>query len=256
MQSMIQERYRVWAWRLAVCIALLAGRHAIAQPGRPVSLTAVPTSLKNYAVAAGKRLQTPGKERTTAAGTLLTVSGETATTAPATVVWQIPGKIRVNAGGPPLIFDPSAANPVRPSSQADSDLIEALSVDSVEGLVSITDQTGAARLLGTGVRMQGAPTTAPSYDIVQMLYFDTLKQGKKAAKAYWFDGATKLLAKVTYLSDSGAPVEVSLGNWQTIQGESIPFLIERRENNQLTMRLTLTSATVGAGANDNTFGGN
>jgi hypothetical protein len=220
----------------------------------PVSLALVPTRLKTFAVAAGQRLQKPGKEVLTGTGTLLTDSNGTQKTAAASIVWQIPLKIQVNAGSAPLIFD--QASTASQAAQDNSDLLETLVDDSVEGLISMSNQGGATRLLGTAFREQGAAQTAPAYDIVQMLYADVLKKGRRSAKAYWFDSATKLLAKVTYLSDSGSPIEVTVGNWQKVQGENIPFLVERRDNGVLTLRLSLSSASVAAAPQGGTLGGN
>lgn len=134
--------------------------------------------------------------------------------------------------------------------------METLLDDTVEGLISINSHSGGTQFLGKGFRQSGGGANAPTYDVVQLFYPSVLRNGAATVKTYWFDSKTKLLARVTYKSTAGAAVEVTLGNWQTVQGETIPYLVERRENGQVTVRLTLSSATVGAGAQDGKFGGN
>ena len=253
------ERRHTWVLtrRLAVYTALLASTSWADQPnGGKVSLTTVPAAYKAFAVAAGQRLQNPGKERITGAGTLLSIVNGQSQTLPVQIVWQIPLKIRIDGAGPTVIFDQTKTSPQALATQDISDMVEALLDDSVEGLLSINGQGGASRLLGTGFRDKAASKTAPSYDVVHLVYPDPLKKGKTIGKAYWFDSRTKLLSRVTYVSNSGSAVEVDVGNWQNIQGENIPFLVERRENNILTMRLTLSSALVSPAAVDATFGVN
>ena len=75
-------------------------------------------------------------------------------------------------------------------------------------------------------------------------------------KTYWFNSETKLLGMVGYLSASGDQVDVIIDDWRDVDGEKVPFLIERWENSKLMMRLTLSSATVTAASDDGTFGGN
>jgi hypothetical protein len=218
-----------------------------------VSLGAIPAVCKTFAVAVGQRLQKPGKERTTGVGTLSTISNGVTQASSVQVVWQYPQKIRVEGAGPTIVFDPSRNGNGPPLSPGVSDILEALVNDSVEGMIAITTQSGAARFLGAGFRDKG---TAASYDIVQVFFPDAVKNGSPTIKAYWFNSVTKLLSKVTYRSVSGGLVEVSVGNWQKVQGDTMPFLVERRENGVLTLRLTLSAVTVSAGAQDGIFGGN
>ena len=96
----------------------------------------------------------------------------------------------------------------------------------------------------------------PAIDIVQTTYADVFRDGKPVVKTYWFDSETKLLGFVGYLSASGEQVDVIMDDWRDVDGEKVPFLIERWVNGKLMMRLTLMSATVTAATDDGMFGGN
>ena len=261
--SAVQDSLRTWELRrpalrcavTAVALAVLGPVFGQAQTAaNTVSLTQVPAALKGYAVGAGRRLQAPGKERLSAAGTLVTITNGVSTTATVTVVWQIPLKLSITpSGASSMTFTPAA---VSQSAQNSATAFETLVNDSVEGLIGWAQNGGAARVLATSSRPQGGASTDPAYDVVQLLFPDALNQGKTQARTYWFNSQTKLLSKITYQTPLGTAVEVKPGNWQTVQGENVPFLIERRENGVLALRLTLSTATVSAAAQDGIFGGN
>jgi len=93
-------------------------------------------------------------------------------------------------------------------------------------------------------------------DVIQIIYLDAVRKGQNIAKTYWFNSWTKLLGLVGYTDPSGAVVNVIFEDWRDIQGEKIPFLIKRFENGNITMSLAISEATVSAGVEDGTFGGN
>lgn len=241
---------------LAICaFAMVATCIADQRPQDTVTLTSVPTMCKPFAIAVGQRLQKPGKERITGSGTLLSLSNGSSRTSPVQVVWQIPLKIRIDAPGAPITLDWSQSTPPGQAAKDNSDTLESLLDDSIEGLTSIDNQAGSSRLIGKGFRDKGSNPTGQAFDVLQLSYRSTLRNGASLNKLYWFDSKTKLLSRVTYNSTSGGSVEVRLSDWRTVQGETIPFLIERQENGQVTMRLTLASVAVGNAAQDGIFGG-
>lgn len=238
-------------------MAIAACSAAVGWADQPtISLAAIPSSCKSFAVAVGQRLQKPGKERTTAAGSLTLVNGAVQQTSAVQIIWQYPQKIRIEGAGPTIVFDASKGVAGRPATQSMSDLLDVLVNDTVDGMIALSNQGGAVRFLGGGYKEKGAPASAPAYDLVQVRFADGLRTAVTTSKAYWYTAATKLLARVTYLSDAGAPVQVTVGSWQTVQGEMFPFLVERRENGVLTLRLTLANVASSAAVQDGAFGGN
>lgn len=240
-----------------VAIALFRSTHcwAVQPVQNTVTLTAVPALCKPYAVAVGQRLQKPGKERIAAAGSLYWISNGKSQTAAVRVVWQIPLQIRIEGTGSLIVLN-WGQNSAGQEARDNSNTVESLLDDTVEGLISLNNQAGGSRLVGKAFRDKTAASTGATYDVVQLFYPSLLRSRATVSKLYWFDSKTKLLYRVTYKSSTGGTVEVRTSNWQTVNGEAIPFLIERQENGQVTVRLTLASAVVGAGAQDGIFGGN
>ncbi len=241
---------------MLVIMAFLAGRMGAAQqPGKAIALSQIPSQYKPYAIAVGQRLQKPGKERITATGSL-TYGSSSHQALPVEIVWQYPLTIRLNQSGYVLTFDEIGSRRQIPEVRQLAETVQILLEDSVEGFIAIRKSIGTSRHLGSGYRLTGAAPADSCIDIVQATYPDVFRGGQAISKTYWFDSRTKLLGLVAYSSSSGAPVSVVIDDWREVQGEKLPFLIERWENNELTMRLTLNSATVSAGMDDGSFGGN
>jgi hypothetical protein len=221
-----------------------------------ITLATIPADCKSFAIAVGQRLQKPGKERTTATGALVLVANGVTQTSTVQIISQYPQKIRIDGAGPTLVFDASHGINGGPASQSLSALLDVLVNDSVDGMIALSNQNGALRFLGRGYKENGTSEASSAYDLVQVRFADSLKTAKTTSKMYWFDTVSKLLTRVTYLSDAGAPVEVTVGNWKKVQGEFFPFLIERRESGALGLRLTLSAVMPSPSVQDGIFGGN
>jgi hypothetical protein len=214
-----------------------------------------PSQYKPYAVALGKRLLKAGKERIIATGSLA-YSENLDKAQPVEIVWQYPMKVRLTQDGSSQTFNRFDAAQKIPVSPRLAETIQALLEDSAEGLLFLRSTIGSTRNIGSGFKLPNADAKGPGIDIVQTTYADVFRDGQRVMKTYWFNSETKLLGLVGYLSASGAQVDIVIDDWRDVDGEKVPFLIERWENSKLVMRLTLSSATVTAGTEDGTFGGN
>jgi hypothetical protein len=242
-------------WGLLAAALLVSSHLRAEQPdAMSVSFNRTPSQYKAYAVALGQRLLKAGKERITATG-YLAYSENVDKPTPVEVIWQYPLKIQLIQDGLSQVFDGLNTAQKPPTSRRLADTIEVLLEDSAEGLLSLRSTVGMTRFIGSGFKLPNADPKGPGIDIVQTTYADVLRDGKQVMKTYWFNSETKLLGLVGYLSASGNEVDVIIGNWREVEGEKVPFLIERWENSKLVMRLTLSSATVTAGSEDGIFGG-
>jgi hypothetical protein len=221
-----------------------------------VSINRIPSQYKAYAVALGQRLVKAGKERITISGFLTFEETRPQNAIPLRITWQYPLKVKIEQG--PSTWTVDIRNPQQklPELKAASGLIRMLLEDTTEGFFGIEESEGYSHLLGTGFRLEAAKASDPGVDVIQIIYPDAFQKGRDIAKSYWFNGETKLLGLVGYTDSSGATVNVIFEDWRDIQGERIPFSIKRLENGNVTMNLTVSEATVTAGAEDGTFGGN
>ena len=237
---------------LALSIHARAG-----EPGKTIpDLSQTPLELKPYATAIGQRLQKPGRERITATGTILYQTDSLQQAEPLRVTWQHPLKIRLEQGGKGQTFDRNNPSQSSHGNQTPLDTVQMLLEDSIEGFFALQKGRIARRYLGSGFILEGAKETDPAVDIVQMTFPDTFRQGQPILKSYWFNSRTKLLGVVAYKSTSGVLTHIVIDDWRDVEGEKIPFRIERWENNKLAMQLTLDSATISAGTDDGSLGGN
>jgi hypothetical protein len=214
------------------------------------------SELKPYAIALGQRLQIPGKERITALGKISYHRDTRQQTEPVRVTWQYPLKIRLDQGGNSLTFDRNNPALPAPEDAKTSNTIQTLLEDSVEGFFAMQKKGVSRRFLGSGFSLEGASASDPSMDIVVISYPDVFRRKEPILKSYWFNSRTKLLGVVTYTSPAGVLTHVVIDDWREVEGEMLPFRIERWENNKLAMRLHLDSAAVSAGIEDNASGGN
>ena len=220
-----------------------------------ISFNKTPSQYKVYAAALGQRLRQSGRERITATGQLAYAE---ALDNPCQVgiVWQYPLKLMLTDSESSQTFDLASASVKAPADRLLAGTVEALLEDSAEGLLSLLPSAAMTRHLGSGYTLPDARGKGRGIDIVQATFATALRSGQPVAKTYWFDSATGLLGLVEYESASGDAVDVVVDDWREVDGEKIPFLIERWENGKLVMRLTLLSAAVTAGIADGTFGGN
>jgi len=215
-----------------------------------ISLNQLPSFAQPFLLASGNRLQRPGSERVTVVGSVSRNQGQPT---PIQVTWEFPQKIRIDERRAPIVFD--QGNPAQRSPDPQStDTTETLLEDSVEGFFANLRE-GSTRLLGSGFRLQGAAQGTPSYDIVETWNRSKIRGGEaQTIKRYWFDRSNHLLSRVVYGSAvEGQLVEVFLSDWRDVQGERIPFTIERKEGGSTTLLLRISSATVSPRIADGLF---
>ena len=163
-----------------------------ADPGY-VSLHQLPSVSQAFLLVSGSRLRGPGKERITAVGS---VTREQGAASSIEITWEVPQKIRVDEGGPTILYDRQNPNQPVPPDRRTADTIETLLDDSLEGYFANLRER-SSRFLGSGFRLQGAGPPAPSYDIVEIWSRSRLRpDASTTVKRYWFDKRTKLLSRV------------------------------------------------------------
>lgn len=247
---------------LILAVLIACGSAVMAQVAAPVSrdgryfpLTRVSSVIRPFVIASGDRLQKPGAERLTANGSIqYNPSGATQAT-PVQITWQLPLQIRLDRGSSTVIYDGKNGAQRIPAGAQDADTIETLVEDSLEGFLRIQATGGSTRFLGEGFRDDSVKASATFFDIVQVLYPATFRGGQQSSKAFYFDSKTKLLARIEYEPRPGNRVQVNLSDWRNIQGTKLPFLVERRENNIVTMKLALSVAQTAQGTDDLPFTG-
>ena len=254
----MQERAMKTSWRSLIGgLTLLSFLPAFAQTPEQnrgfLSLSQIPSSAQRFLLASGTRLRKPGKERITA---VVSASRNQGQPSPIQVTWEVPHRIRIDEGSTSVIFDRGNPAQAPAPNEETADAIETLIEDSVEGFFASL-RGGTARFLGSGFRMRGAPPGSPSYDIVEVWTRSRLRGSEvTAVKRYWFDKRTKLLSRVVYRPGAvpgGELVEVFWNDWRDVQGEKIPFTIERKEGGRTTLLVTISSAVVSPQAADGRF---
>jgi hypothetical protein len=260
LKNRILHKKHLWPDLLCrVCFVLLGlSVYSIAgSPDKTVSaFRKMPLGLKPYAIALGQRLQKPGKERIMALGNILRPGDARQPTDFVRITWQYPLKIRLDKSKNSLAFDRNNPAQAVPGDQETADTIQMLLEDSMEGLFAMQKDLASVVYLGSGFTLEGADDSDPGMDIVMISYPDIFRRKHPILKSYWFDSRTKLLGVVAYTTPSGVLTHIVINDWREVEGEMIPFRIERWENDKLAMRLSLDSAEVSAGANDITLGGN
>ena len=254
----MQERVKKLPLRcLAVLLIPIAFLRVFAQTPDPglgyLSLNQLPSSVQRFFLASGTRLRRPGKERITAIGSVARNQGQPS---PVQVTWEVPRRIRIDEDAATVTFDRENPAQAIPGNKETADAIETLLEDSVEGFFANL-RGGTTRFLGSGFRVRGAPPGSPSYDIVEVWTSSRLRGSEATTvKRYWFDKRSKLLARVIYRSGpaaGGALVEVFWNDWQDVQGEKIPFTIERKEGGRTTLLVRISSAAISPQVADGRF---
>jgi len=218
-----------------------------------ISFNKTPSNYKPYAVALGDRLLVAGKERIVATG-LLGYAENLDKPLPVEIVWEYPLKVRLAQDGSSLAFNGFDAGRKAPESPRLTETLEVLLEDSAEGFMFLQSTPGVTVCHdGSDYKLAGSDPKSPAIDIVRMKIADVVRGGRPVEKTYWFDSASKLLGYVGYLSESGSEVRVVIDDWRDAGWAKVPFLIERWEDDKLTMRLTLSSAVAMAGAKDGIF---
>jgi hypothetical protein len=260
--KMISPEWKWSAWItlivFAIAIPVLMSPHAWAAQAEAAlaALNKIPFQYKGYAVVLGQRFYRPGKERITAQGTITYYDGDQELNEPVQIIRQSHLKIRLDQGGKVSVFDRDNPRPRLSSTEKATDTLQVLLEDSAEGFMDLLQTTVARRHLGTGFRLESAVESDPGMDVILMSYPDAFQNNTPSQKAYWFNSRTKLLGVVSYLSGSGRANHIVIDDYRDIEGEKLPFRIERWEDGKLVMRLTLNEATLSSGAEDGIFGGN
>jgi hypothetical protein len=260
--KMIRPEWKCSAWitliffALAVPVLMPPPSWAAQAEAPLVALNKIPFQYKGYAVVLGQRFYRPGKERITAQGTLTYFDGDQEVNEPIQIIRQSHLKIRLDQGGKVSIFDGNNTRPVLSGTEKVKDSLQVLLEDSAEGFIDLLQTTVTRRHLGTGFKLESAVESDPGMDVILMSYPDAFQNNTPIQKAYWFSSRTKLLGVVSYLSGSGRVNHIVIDDYRDIEGEKLPFRVERWEDGKLVMRLTLNEATLSAGAEDGIFGGN
>jgi hypothetical protein len=208
----------------------------------------------------GNRLNTPGNERLTLTGSFTDVAG----TSSATVITQIPGRVKVTIAGAAsktLIFNGTqATSNGAAATGTDLDLLESFQADTVENFFYSYGTTAAVRFLGARYRTDGKTTagyTGPWYDIFELMQAVAVSGGGAARqKFYYFDSTTGRFAKARYaIQRGGQRVEVQTvySGWTKTNGQSLPGQVERLENGVSVFTFTVTGGQLSVGTQDATF---
>jgi hypothetical protein len=212
-------------------------------------------------VALGDRLQKPGKERVILTGTYTDASG----TQPIRLVWELPGKLRVDLmGATPLTLISAGAGVLRKGGNAaiaDDDLLESLRDDRPEiALFGGGGGHASWRFLGARFRTDDGTTpnyTGPLFDIYQIVSAAKGRSDKAIRwKLFIFDSISKLLARTQYVverSGQDVAVETDWSSWTSTGGDPMPGQIFRLENGKPVMTINITAGQTAPTANDTIF---
>jgi hypothetical protein len=242
------------AWMLVIHLSHPGFAQGPQQELAYFQLSRVPSAAQRFLLAAGTRLRRPGKERITAVGTLSARGVVT----PVEITLEFPQRIRIDDGRGTVIFDRANPSEAVPQKRETADAIETLLEDSLEGFFA-AQRGGSVRSLGAGFRGKTGNPEEPSFEIAEVWGQSRFRNGAEPTiKQYWFDSRTKLLSRVVYRVAS-APgsdlVEVLWSDWRDVEGERVPFRVERKEAGQVTLQLVLTSVFVSPKADDGRFPG-
>jgi len=220
------------------------------------------TRLRDALSALGDRLEKPGKERLIMVGTLRRQNSSQAT--PFRLFMELPHQMRLEEpGARPRVIGFDGNNGWASDaalSDADRDTIETLVFDSVDHFFLGQMQGFATRDLGSRFRLDDGATanyTGPFYDIYQVA--DHVKIGdtdRNQFKLFYFNSDTKLFERVCYqISDESktTDVEIHLGWLRKGDGQPLPVSIERLENKQSVLTLSIASAIAGPRLADRIF---
>jgi hypothetical protein len=201
-----------------------------------------PSGLAPHVAVLGDRGRAPGKERSVFVGQLLDDKGKRNAVR---LTLQLPRLLRLEGlspGGQALTFDGMhSLNMTR----SDAALIESLTSDSPDGMLTAIREGAAVRLVARRVapeRSRRADATATPCDIFEVTAHEPSSPANAIrTKIYCFDSATGLLAKTQYSDDSVSPpadVETRFSDWARVDGSLYPGRIERFENGTLVFSLT------------------
>ena len=138
----------------------------------------------------------------------------------------------------------------------DLGVAEIFAHDSVEGLMDQFANGSRIRLVGQNVRVQDPRARNPlggACDLYEIEDTSRLRGNQVCSlKTFCFDPVTGQLRSVVYRTGADH-IETRYEQWQTLQNQPFPRLITRIENDNRTLEITITAATVLAAAQDNLF---
>jgi hypothetical protein len=233
-----------------------ADSESLAGSANYISPSRLPSPTRKYVAGFGKRLQTPGYERTVLDGTYTDNNGTVA----ATLTWQLPRNLQFkrSGSGPSLTY--SATNGLLNSasvSAGDVKILESLLDDTAEAFFYGFGANRAYRLLGQRFRSDDGTTPnfhGPWYDVYEVTGpVNAQPTVPPRWKCYYFNSDTGLLAMTQYADDAGRQVTTRFSNWTSVNGESYPQQIVRFENGTPVFTFNVTSAVIGAAVSDGLF---
>lgn len=266
------SRFGLKTLLLGAALAAFAGDVSAQQATNAVAYLqrqAVPAELGKVARGMGPNFGASGKERAVSIGRITRGSGSSTFR----LLRQLPNLYRLEETGGPEAFsaivDSHKVNAAVTLSPSQISLLETAVGDSVEFFLGSAASGGSHRLIGRRFRLLAAPlpTTDPVPELKQ------LKAGSRTDLYVWgsppgmaglpnrqklvqVDSLTGLISKIEYQSGSGPAavrIETVYSGWRTVDGNSVPATVERRENGQRVLLLEIQSASFSAAASDTVF---
>lgn len=238
---------------LALCWVAVAGPAQVATgagsdgQGKPQEAAAkrnnFSSAIGRMASAAGDRFQKAGKERLYAVADL-TLRGHAAVRF--TLVMEFPNRLRLESGGAVTTFRPDRGR-TKGESDDVADLADTLLYDSLDGLLAAQTAGGASRFEGRGYRNA---KTGEMFEVFTA-FIPTTKDGGEtsAARQFWFDQRTHLLAKVV----TAAGDQVVYAGWRQVNGNWFPTTITRFRGGDTVAQIALSEPAFDARKDDGLF---
>lgn len=210
----------------------------------------------------GDRLEKPGKERINVSGSLQ--YGKNQISSSVRLVGEFPDRAQlrlVNSGTERVItFDRAMTRAASQPSELEEALLETLVYDTADHFFWSQTQQQATRFIGSRFRTDDgsdANYQGPYYDVYQITEPIKISANEQVrTKFYYFNSDTLLLEKVVYQTNRQGRdirVEVELSDWRSVSGQRIPHRIERREDGNSVLVVSLSTVNVGPKADDGTF---
>ncbi len=220
----------------------------------------LPPGQRDLLHAIGDRLEIAGKERQTITAVLQRYSrGQPLPASEVFLVYELPGLLRLENpdSHEVVVFNGSQTQTsARSVSKEDSDVVESLVYDSVEGFISGELSGADIRLVGRALQIRD---NRSSYALsgVCTLYESTRQvlarnTKEQIVKTYCFDFATQLLKTVTYRL-AGVTIETRFMEWTQVGDQTIPGKVVRLENDSPVFTLTVQSIAISEKRSDNVF---
>jgi hypothetical protein len=176
-------------------------------------------------------MRSAGKEETVYEGQLTDESGRQKAVR---LVHPVSGLVRVESvhEKTALSFDGKYTSGT--AGPADEALMDALIMDSDEGMLYALRTGASVQLLGRGFAPNSAAVPGykgPRYDI-----YEIIGPGRNAndpamrTRRFYFDSSTGLLASTRYTDATGRSIETRFLNWGNVDGSVFPGKIERYAN--------------------------